>query len=248
MSRVPARRTEQQVEGRRAVHELLVAGRRRVRTVWIAGDGLGEIVELARSVGATVRFVDHDELGKRARTEVPQGVVASAEPLESHELDSLLDDPRAFLVALDGVTDPQNLGAVIRSAEASGATGVVLPRHRSAQITPAVVKAAAGAIEYLPVATFAGIPAAIARAVRAGVWTVGLDAATDTSIFDLTMGDRPLMLVLGSESRGLSRLARERCDVLVTIPMHGHIASLNVAAAAAVACCEVARDRAGTLT
>jgi 23S rRNA (guanosine2251-2'-O)-methyltransferase len=233
----------QQVEGKRAVRELLVAGRRRVREMWVAGDGHDAVIELARAAGATVHRVDDADLARRARTGTPQGLVARAEPLEPTALDVLLDDPEAFLVALDGVTDPQNLGAVIRSAETAGATGVVVPRHRSAPITPAAVKAAAGALEYVPVATVSGMPAAVIQASRAGVWSVGLDADGDTSVYDLAVADRALMLVLGSEGSGLARLTRERCDVLARIPLHGRIASLNVAAAAAVACSEVARAR-----
>jgi len=233
----------QQVEGKRAVRELLVAGRRPVREVWIAGDGRDELAELGRAAGATVHLVDDADLARRARTGAPQGVVARAEPLEPVALDTLLGDPAAFLVALDGVTDPQNLGAVIRSAETAGATGVVVPRHRSASVTPAVVKAAAGALEYVPVATVSGMPAAVTQASRAGVWSVGLDADGDTSVYDLAVADGALMLVLGSEGSGLARLTRERCDLLARIPLHGRIASLNVAAAAAVACSEVARAR-----
>jgi 23S rRNA (guanosine2251-2'-O)-methyltransferase len=241
--RVAATGYGQQVEGKRAVRELLVAGRRRVREVWIAGDGHDEAVELARAAGSTVHVVDDADLARRARTGTPQGIVARAEALVPVPLDALLGDPAAFLVALDGVTDPQNLGAVIRSAETAGATGVVVPRHRSASVTPAVVKAAAGAVEYVPVATVSGMPAAVTQASRAGVWSVGLDADGPTSVYDLAVADRALMLVLGSEGSGLARLTRERCDVLARIPLHGRIASLNVAAAAAVACSEVARAR-----
>jgi 23S rRNA (guanosine2251-2'-O)-methyltransferase len=217
-----------------------------VRTVWVAGDGAEELTELAQLAagrGAAVRHVGRDQLAEVARSEAPQGVVAHADPLEPARLDALLREPAAFLVALDGVTDPQNLGAIIRAAETTGATGVVLPRHRAARVTPAVTKAAAGAIEYLPVATVAGIPAAITQAARAHVWTVGLDAGGDVTIDDLAVADRPLMTVLGAEGPGLSRLARERCDVIASIPMQGHVASLNVAAAAAIACATIARLR-----
>ena len=233
----------EQVEGKRAVRELLVAGRRTVRDVWIAGEGLDEVVELARTAGAKVRFVDDADLARRARTGAPQGVVARADPIAPASLEELLADPAAFLVALDGVTDPQNLGAVVRSAETAGATGIIVPRHRAAPVSPAAVKAAAGALEYVPVATASGIPAAVTQASRAGVWSIGLDAEGATSVFDLPVADRALMLVLGSEGSGLARLTRDRCDVLARIPLHGRIASLNVAAAAAIACAEVARAR-----
>ena len=112
-------------------------------------------------------------------------------------------------------------------------------------LTPAVAKAAAGALEYLPVAFVSGVPGALDRARRAGVWCAGLDADGEQSLYELSVADAPLVLVLGAEGSGLSRLARARCDVVASIPMHGHIASLNVSAAAAVACTEIARRRAG---
>jgi 23S rRNA (guanosine2251-2'-O)-methyltransferase len=238
------------VEGRRAVTELLTAGRRRVRIVWVASersDDLAEIADIATRRGVQVREVTRDELDDVSATDAPQGVVADADPIEPADLEELLAQPSAFLVALDGVTDPQNLGAVVRSAETAGATGIVLPRHRAAHITPAAAKAAAGAIEYLPVVAVAGIPAVIIQAARADIWTIGLDADGDVTIDELTVADRPLMLVLGAEGRGLSRLARERCDVVARVPMHGHIASLNVGAAAAIACATVARLRTASL-
>jgi 23S rRNA (guanosine2251-2'-O)-methyltransferase len=232
-----------QVEGRRAVLELLRAGRRRVHAVLLSGEGLDEIEATARAAGVKVQRVPRDQIDERARTEAPQGVIATAEPVREADLDPLLADARAFLVALEGVTDPGNLGAVMRTAEAAGATGIVIGRHRAARVTPAVAKAAAGAVEHLPIASVSGIPAALERARRADVWTVGLDADGDTELFDLTVADQPVALVLGSEGRGLSRLARARCDVLARIPMHGAIESLNVAAAAALACYEIARRR-----
>jgi 23S rRNA (guanosine2251-2'-O)-methyltransferase len=195
-----------------------------------------------------VRRVPPDQLERKARTDAPQGVIALAAPVAVSDVDDLLRDPGAFLVALDGVTDPQNLGAVIRTAETAGATGIVLARHRAVGITPAVTKAAAGAIEHLPVAFVSGIAGALERAQRAGVWCVGLDADGDTSVFDLPVADQPLVLVLGAEGRGLSRLVRTRCELVASIPMYGSIASLNVSAAAAIACAEIARRRHGTTT
>jgi 23S rRNA (guanosine2251-2'-O)-methyltransferase len=147
-------------------------------------------------------------------------------------------------VAFDGVTDPRNFGAVLRTALAAGATGAVVARHRSALLSPAAVKAAAGAVEHLPIAAVSGIAAALEDASRAGVWSVGLDADGDTSVDDLGIADRPLVLVLGAEGSGLARLVRRRCDVLARISTLGPLASLNVSAAAAIACFEVARHRA----
>lgn len=236
-----------QVEGRNAVRELLRARRRPVRELWIAPGRdavvLEEILALAEAAGVRVERVTPEQLEARARSESPQGVLARAAPVVPAELDGLLAQPDAFLVALDGVTDPGNLGAVLRSAETAGVTGVVLPRHRSARLSPAAVKAAAGAVEHLSIATVSGVPALLDRAERAGVWSVGLDASGTADLFALEIADRPLVLVLGAEGRGLSRLARDRCDVVARIPMHGAIESLNVAAAAAVACHAIARLR-----
>jgi 23S rRNA (guanosine2251-2'-O)-methyltransferase len=146
-------------------------------------------------------------------------------------------------LALDGVSDPQNLGALLRTAEVAGVTGVVLPRHRAAHVTPTVAKAAAGAIEYLPIALVAGLPAALATMAGAGVWTVGLDPSAAEPLWSLALGAEPVAVVLGAEGAGLSRLAGQRCDVRLSIPQAGQVDSLNVAAAGALAMFEVARRR-----
>lgn len=235
------------------MRELLLAGRRRVRDVWLADDAepgaaVGEILELAAEARVRVRTVPSASLRAEARSEAPQGVLAHADPLPEAELDDLVDGAHPegrppFLVVLDGVTDPQNLGAILRSALGAGSTGAVLPRHRSAHITPTVAKAAAGAVEHLPIAVVGGVPASLLRAKEAGLWVVGLDGAGPTSLFDLEVADQPVALVLGAEGRGLGRLVAERCDVLASIPLRGPVGSLNVAAAAALACFEVARRR-----
>lgn len=231
------------------MRELLAAGRREVREIWLARGRdasplLDEIAGLAEAAGVRLRLVDADRVQTEARAEAAQGVVALAAPVPAVSLDELAEARDAFLVVLDGVTDPRNLGAVLRTAETAGATGAVVPRHRSALLTPAAVKAAAGAVEHLPIALVAGIPAALEQLRRHGVWTVGLDAGGDTLVRDLTVADASLALVLGAEGRGLARLTRERCDVLARIPMRGTLDSLNVAAAAAVACFEIAARRA----
>jgi 23S rRNA (guanosine2251-2'-O)-methyltransferase len=229
------------------VLELLRAGRRQVRTISMSSSVRDDPVldEIRERAGSALKVVDPDRIDQIALSDAPQGVVATAAPLRAADLDELLRSPSAFLVALDGVSDPRNLGAVARVAETAGATGLVLPRHRSARITPVVAKAAAGAIEYLPIALVGGIPTALERARRAGCWTIGLDGSGDNpSLFDLELADQPLVLVLGSEGRGLARLTIARCEVLVSIPMRGAIESLNVAAAAALACHEIGRRRA----
>jgi 23S rRNA (guanosine2251-2'-O)-methyltransferase len=206
-----------------------------------------EILDLATARRLAVRRVSPVQLDGATRTDAPQGVLARAEALPEADLDDLAQrrpgGPPPFLVVLDGVTDPHNLGAVLRTAEVAGATGVVLPRHRAAHVTPAAAKAAAGAIEHLPMALVPGTAAAVASLKAAGVWVVGLDMAGPGSVFDLELATEPVAIVLGAEGAGLSRLVRERCDVLAAIPQRGDLASLNVAAAAAVACFEVARRR-----
>jgi 23S rRNA (guanosine2251-2'-O)-methyltransferase len=243
----------EQVEGHHAVHELLVARRRRTHRLWVVGgratDGaLGLLVQLAQDQGVHVEFKTVDDLLQVALTGAPQGVIAWADPIFPVPMDVLVlpssPGQRQFLVVLDGVTDPGNLGALLRSAACAGADGVVIAQHRSAALTPAAVKAAAGALEHVHVALVAGIPAALQQITKAGIWAVGLDPAGKEDLWATRVLDEPVALVLGSEGRGLSHLVRQRCDVLARIPQAGPIESLNVAAAAAVACFEVARRRA----
>jgi 23S rRNA (guanosine2251-2'-O)-methyltransferase len=243
----------EQVEGRQAVRELLLAGRRRVREIWVLAeqdqaDVLDDIVELAEAERVPVRQVSRGRFFAEARCEAPQGVLAKAAPLEEALLDDLAvarpGGPPPFLVAVDGVTDPGNLGALLRSAECAGATGVVLPRHRAVHVTPTVTKAAAGAVEHLPFAIVGGLPAGLQQLAKHGVWVVGLDGGGSTGLWDLPAADGPIVLVLGAEGTGLSRLVRQRCDEVASIPLRGALGSLNVAAAAALACFEVARARA----
>jgi 23S rRNA (guanosine2251-2'-O)-methyltransferase len=247
----------EQVEGRQAVRELLLANRRDTREIWVAADldrapVLDEIRELAAEARVLVKEVGRGKLDAAARTDAPQGVIAFAKPLPESTLSDLLaprpSRPVPFLLLSDGITDPGNLGALLRSAECAGVTGVVLPQHRAVHVTPTVAKAAAGAIEHLPFALVGGMAAAIKELREAGVWVVGLDERADTPLWSLPVaGDAPVALVLGAEGPGLSRLVRERCDELVSIPMRGRVASLNVATAGALACFEVARLRAADL-
>jgi 23S rRNA (guanosine2251-2'-O)-methyltransferase len=253
-ARRPSRRElgGDQVEGRQAVRELLVAGRRRVFELLVAGDEeprgpLRDLTDLASKLRVPVKHVSAGKLAAAARTEAPQGVVARCSPLEEVDVDTLVKRRKGvapLLVAVDGVTDPGNLGALLRAAECAGVTGLVLPRHRSVHITPTVAKAAAGAIEHVPMAVVAGLPAALERFKSQGLWVVGLDGGGDTPIDRLTLATEPLVMVFGAEGRGLSPLVRKRCDVIAAIPLRGRLASLNVAAAGAIACYEVARQRA----
>lgn len=242
----------EQIEGRQAVRELLLANRRPAIEVWMASDLdhapiLDDIRELAGEARVVLKEVGRGKLEAAARTEAPQGVIAFAKPLPEATLEELVarrpGRPAPFLVCSDGITDPGNLGALLRSAECAGVTGIVLPQHRAVHVTPAVTKAAAGAIEHLPIATVGGLPTAIKAMKDAGVWVIGLDERADIALWDLTIGDAPIALVLGAEGPGLSRLVRERCDQVVSIPMRGRVASLNVGTAGTLACFEIARAR-----
>jgi 23S rRNA (guanosine2251-2'-O)-methyltransferase len=241
-----------QVEGRQAVRELLLARRRRVREVWLLADQdpsevLADIMELAEAERVAVREVGRAKFFAEARCEAPQGVLAKAAPLAETPLEDLAaphGGAPPFLLAVDGVTDPGNLGALLRSAECAGVTGVVLPRHRAVHVTPTVTKAAAGAVEHLRFAVVGGLPAALQQLAARDVWVVGLDGGARTELWELPAADGPIALVLGAEGSGLSRLVRQRCDVLVRIPLRGSLGSLNVSVAGALASFEVARARA----
>ena len=242
-----------QVEGRQAVRELLLAGHRRTREVVLAGDLdpapiLDDIIDLADEAKVTIREISRSKFESMARTDAPQGVLAMAAPLDGHDLEDLLgsgpDGRPPFLLLLDSVTDPGNLGAILRSAECAGVTGVILPRHKAARVGPAAAKSAAGAIEHLRLCSVSSLPKTLVRVADAGIWSVGLDAGGDTPIQGVRVADGPVALVMGAEGSGLSRLVGERCDVLAHIPMQGVLASMNVSAAAAVALFEVAGRRA----
>ncbi len=243
----------EQVEGRQAVRELLIARSRKIREVWISNDIdqseiIDDIVELAHASNVQVLDVPRRKLEDQARSEAPQGVLAFAAPLREADFDQLIsprDGNVPFLVAVDGVTDPGNLGALLRCCDGAGVNGVILPKHRAVHVTPTVAKTSAGAVEYVPMAVVSGLPNAITQMRSKGVWVVGLDDASDKTLFDLgNLASEPICMVLGAEGAGLSRLVRERCDMVVSIPMAGQVSSLNVSAAAALAVYEVARVRA----
>jgi 23S rRNA (guanosine2251-2'-O)-methyltransferase len=247
----------EQIEGRQAVRELLLAGRRRVSEIWIStelfardgtpDEGVADIVALAAANRVPVAHVARSKLDHRARTDAPQGVIAFAAPLPEADLADLVrrrPGRAPFLVAIDGVTDPGNLGAILRSCEGAGVHGVLLPRHRTVHVTPTVAKASAGAVEHVPIALVPGLPSTLVRLRDLGIWVVGLDDAAERTLFDIgDLAEEGICIVLGAEGAGLSRLVRERCDLLVSIPMRGRISSLNVAAAAALATYEVTRHR-----
>jgi len=237
-----------QVEGRQAVRELLAARRREVRDIWISesvteSPVVTEILSLADACRVPVRWVTRARFDAQARSAAPQGVLAHAHALDAAGLDELCANPSAFLLVLCGVTDPQNFGALLRSAEGAGVSGVVVGRHRAVHVTPAVTKAAAGAIEHVPIALVGGLAAALLRLSSRGVWRVGLAQDGDQLLWDAAFGAGPVAVVLGAEGAGLPRLVAQRCDVVVRIPQAGRLKSLNVAAAGALAMFEIARKR-----
>lgn len=232
------------------VRELLRAGEGLSELWLLAGDrgrALGELAHDARARGAKVREAPREKLDRMAGTSRHQGVVAVVADYRYRELDELLEAARAagappLLVVLDGIEDPQNLGAVIRSAHALGAHGVVIPKDRAVGVTPAVAKASAGAVEHCPVARVTNLAQALERLKEAGVWTVATDADAEEPItgVDLTV---PTALVIGSEGAGVRPLVRRTCDRVARIPMQGKVGSLNASASAAIALYEVLRQR-----
>lgn len=217
------------------VREALRAGRPIERVSIARGAGgarLQEIIDLCRQAGVPVRFEPREALDRLSRNAPHQGVVAVAAAQRAVSLDDVL--ARAgLLVVLDGVEDPHNLGAVIRTAYAAGAAAVVAPERRSAPLSEAVAKAAAGALSLLPVVRVTNINRALEQMKQAGFWIYGVDERGSTAYYDAEYSDAAA-LVFGSEGRGLHELTRKRCDFLLRIPMSGQIASLNVSVAAGV--------------
>jgi 23S rRNA (guanosine2251-2'-O)-methyltransferase len=229
------------IPGRGPVGEALRAGRQLAEVVVESGANpeLARFADLARAAGVAVRRADRAELDQLSAGVLHQGVVALAERFDYRPLSDLAG--AGLVVVLDGVTDPQNLGAIARSAEAAGAQGLVVRERRSAHVTPAAEKAAAGAFSWLPVALVPNIVRALGDLAEAGVWSVGLGGDASESLWDCALLDGRVAVVIGAEGPGLSRLVRQRVDTLVQIPMAGRMTSLNASAAAAVALFEVRR-------
>lgn len=239
-----------QVEGRQAVRELLRAGTRNVDYIWLEDTVIrkgiiSEIAELAVTRRIPLLTMSRRRFESASSSEGSQGILAKASPLRDKDLTEMVEESNSpFLVVIEGITDPHNLGAVLRSAELAGATGIVLPQNRATLVTPTVTKTAAGAVEYLNFSLVAGIPTALSLLESLGVTTIGLDVQASSSIFDLGLiGQGPVAIVLGAEDKGLSRLSRERCQHRVKIPQVGKLDSLNVSAAAAVGFFEIQRLR-----
>lgn len=228
------------------VFEALRAGRvRELRLSTREGGRIGQLLALAQERSVRVVRVPPEVLDRQSGHRVHQGVVAEAEELESYAVDDLVraaGEGAPLLVVLDGIEDPQNVGAILRTADAAGVHGVVRQSRRAAALTGAAAKAAAGALSYVRIAEVVNIARVVEELKEANVWTVGLagDASEVYSDIDFTL---PTALVLGAEGSGLRRLVRERCDRVVSIPMAGHVESLNVSVAAGVVLFEAVRQR-----
>jgi 23S rRNA (guanosine2251-2'-O)-methyltransferase len=227
------------VEGVHAVSAALAAGR--VEKLFVERGRRPRLEHLLSQIDdAGVSFVD--DVRSLAETDAPQGVVARCRPLVPATLDSLGAGQTALLV-LDHVEDPHNVGAAARSARAAGMTGMVVSARRAAPLSAAAFKAAAGALEHLPVGVVNSIPEALSRLKGGGVWVVGLDADGDRSLFGLDLLTEPVAVVVGAEGAGLAQLTRKRCDLVASVPMAAGTESLNASVTAALASFEIMRVR-----
>jgi 23S rRNA (guanosine2251-2'-O)-methyltransferase len=227
------------IHGRNAVLEAARAGRV-VRVLQASGLGHDPRLEELGKL-ASIELMAAAELDAIAPG-VNQGVAAELKPRREWSLRELLASGPTLLIALDSIMDPQNLGAILRSAEVAGADGAILPEHRSAPLSPSAVKASSGASELMPIAHVSGMPSAVAEVKRAGIWCAALDVRGETWPWDFDL-TQPVCVVVGGEGTGVHRLVLERCDVRLRLPMRGKVASLNASAAAAALLYEVTRQR-----
>ena len=238
------------IEGRNAVIEALRSGENIDNIDLAKGETdktLGHIASRAREKGIVVVEADRRKLDGMSRTHAHQGVIALAAMREYVTVQSLLDTAEEkgeapLLVVCDEISDPHNLGAILRTAECAGAHGVIIPKRRSAGLTAIVGKTSAGAVSYMPVARVSNLPATLEELKKKGIWVYGTAAEGATSLYEADLKG-PAAIVIGSEGSGMGRLVREKCDFLVSIPMKGHISSLNASAAAAILLYEAVRRR-----
>jgi 23S rRNA (guanosine2251-2'-O)-methyltransferase len=233
--------------GFHAVEEALAAERPLDRIVVVRGrhsDRIEALVRLAKSRGVPVRFEDRQQLDRLTNTREHQGVAALASAKGTAELEDLIAErnPRGLIVLLDGVEDPHNLGAIVRTALAAGAQGIVIPERRAAGLSDTVERASAGALAHLPVARVKNLVRAMEEMKETGYWLVGLDERAEKGYTDVDLKG-PVGIVLGSEGEGLHELTRKRCDFLVSLPSIGPVRSLNVSVAAGIVLFEVPRQR-----
>ena len=240
---------ENRIEGKNPVLEALKSGRTVEKLLIARGSTEGSIREIfrrARDSKIIIQEVDRQRLDEISQSGAHQGVIAYVTPYHYAEVEDMLARAKErgeapFLVVLDEITDPHNLGAVIRTAECCGAHGVIIPKRRSVGLTPAAIKASAGAVEYLPVAKVTNIVRTLEDLKQRGIWIAGADVqGTGYTVQDLR---GPIALVIGSEGKGIGRLIREKCDFLIKIPLKGRIESLNASVAAGILMYEVVRQR-----
>jgi 23S rRNA (guanosine2251-2'-O)-methyltransferase len=234
--------TYEHVYGRNAVREAL-RGPRAVRELWATERALSAEPWLREADGVRVQVKPERELTDALGNRDHQGVLARCEPYRYADAYELAASDRPLLVCLDQVTDPHNLGAVVRSAEGAGATGVVIPAHGAARVTPAVSRASAGAVEHLPVAVVPNLARYLKDVKGPSLWVWGAAADGDVSLWDADFGDGGVAFVLGAEGKGLRPLVRRACDEIVSIPLLGQVGSLNVSVAAALLVYEARRRR-----
>ena len=240
------------IEGRNALNEALRAGRTIDKLYVASGDidrSLSRLVAQAKQAGAVVVRTERAHLDQMSPTGAHQGVIASVAAHGYASLDEVFARAQSrgeapLIVLCDGLSDPHNLGAILRSAECAGAHGVVIPKRRSVGLTAVVAKASAGALEYMPVVRVSNIASAIRELKDRGVWVLGAAGEGTTTLYEADLRG-PTAIVIGSEGDGMSRLTAEQCDYLVRIPMKGEITSLNASAAAAILLYEAVRQRIG---
>lgn len=248
----PAEETEGQLEGRNALQEALRSGRTVDKVFIAAGEidrGLQRLAAEAKEAGAVVVPVDRRKLDAMSFTHAHQGVIALAAAHVYYSIDDILEEAASrgeapLIVICDELSDPHNLGAILRSAECAGAHGVIIPKRRSVGLTATVAKASAGAVEYMKVARVTNISAAIAELKQKGVWVFGTAAEGSIPMYQAGLSGHAA-IVIGSEGDGMSQLVRKNCDVMVNIPMKGRISSLNASAAASILLYEALRQRLG---
>ena len=242
--------TEGQLEGRNALTEALRSGRTIDKVFIASGEtdkGLQRLAAQAKEAGAVVVPVDRRKLDAMSTTHAHQGVIALAAAKEYCTIDDILQEAadrgeEPLIVICDELSDPHNLGAILRSAECAGAHGVIIPKRRSVGLTATVAKASAGAVEYMKVARVTNINAAIEELKQKGVWIFGTAAEGSVVMYEANL-TIPAAIVIGSEGDGMSRLVRKNCDVMVHIPMKGQVSSLNASAAASLLLYEAVRQR-----
>ncbi|HHW01898.1 MAG TPA: 23S rRNA (guanosine(2251)-2'-O)-methyltransferase RlmB [Thermoanaerobacterales bacterium] len=240
---------KEQIEGRNAVMEAIIAGRPIYKIYLKKGERHGaifRIMELAKEKGIPLQEIDADAFYAMVRTSGHQGICAAVSPKEYVEVDDILnhasslkEDP--FIMVLNELTDPQNFGSIIRTADCLGVHGIIISKNRACGITPSVVKVSAGAAEYVKIARVTNIASTLDDLKNKGLWVMGADA-DGRNCFEVDLAG-PIALVIGGEDRGLGRLVREKCDMLICIPMKGHVGSMNAAVAASILGYDIMRQR-----